>query len=168
MVKINKLSNRTSIPYHPYLTEISAFVMEKESAAYHACSFKINYKLIIYRTAKITPTKIGQFVTIWKRDVNQITAPFDVDDDFDFVIINCAYENFKGQFIFPKSVLLDKKIISGSNSSGKRGIRVYPEWDVSLSKQAQESQKWQLLYFYNFSTETELNNSLVKLDLVFK
>ena len=40
---------------------------EAESADYNAHTFKVNDKSIVYREAKITPTKVGQFVTIWKR-----------------------------------------------------------------------------------------------------
>lgn len=136
---------------------ISEFKADNESKTYHACSFKVNEKIIIYRSAKTTPTKVGQFVTIWKRNEQGITAPFDHNDNFDFIIINCEYGDLAGQFIFPKSVLLDKKIISGSNSSGKRGIRVYPVWDKTLNNQAQKTQQWQLNYFVDFSDEARLS-----------
>ena len=136
---------------------ISELKIDKESKSYNACSFKIGVKKIVYRTAKITPTKAGQFVTIWKRNENEITAPFDVSDDFDFIIINCANGDLVGQFIFPKTVLIEQKIISSSKSSGKRGIRVYPAWDKNLNNQAQKTQQWQLNYFVNFSDEASLS-----------
>lgn len=143
---------------------ISELTIDKESVNYHACSFKIGGKKIIYRTAKVTPTKAGQFVTIWKKNEQNITAPFDVSDDFEFIIINCENEDLAGQFIFPKSVLLDKKIISGNKSSGKRGIRIYPAWDEKLNSQAQKTQHWQLNYFVNLSDAANLSlfNKLIK------
>ena len=47
-----------------------------ESKEYGACSFVLNGKTIQQRISKITPTKTGQFVTIWKRNENGITEPF--------------------------------------------------------------------------------------------
>ena len=44
-------------------------------------------KKIQHRVSKITPTKNGQFVTLWKRNQNGITEPFDINDEIDFIII---------------------------------------------------------------------------------
>jgi len=156
------MSNLLPLIYDQFKLIVSELTIDKESKTYGACSFKLNEKIIIYRSAKTTPTKIGQFVTIWKRNEQGITAPFDIGDNFDFIIINCEYGDLAGQFIFPKSVLLDKKIISGSKSSGKRGIRVYPVWDKTLNNQAQKTQQWQLDYFVDFSDEAEATLSLFK------
>ncbi|RZK56669.1 MAG: MepB family protein [Pedobacter sp.] len=121
--------------------------LEKESLAYDACTFRLNAKAVIHRTAKITPTKIGQFVTIWKRNKNGQTEPFHINDDFDFIIISTRNGELFGQFIFPKSILVEKEIISHDKRQGKRGIRVYPAWDVTVNKQAQRTQQWQTKYF---------------------
>lgn len=142
--------------------EFSNLVIDSESAEYQACSFNINSFQIIHRLSKITPTKIGQFVTIWKRNDKGITAPFDVSDYFDFIIITSKSGEDFGQFVFPKSVLLEKGIISDSNKSGKRGIRVYPPWDIPISKQAEKTQNWQTKYFYS------INNDSIDIDLVKK
>ncbi len=56
--------------------------------------------------------------------------------------------------MFPKAVLLEKGIISNNNISGKRGIRVYPPWDIPTSKQAEKSQLWQTKYFYSINKES--------------
>ncbi len=40
--------------------------MENESSEYGACTFDIGNLKITFRLAKITPTKIGQFVALWK------------------------------------------------------------------------------------------------------
>lgn len=121
--------------------------IEKESKEYGAFTFEINDLKVLYREAKITPTKIGQFVTIWKRNSEGITEPFNVEDDIDLVIINCRFNKNWGQFIFPKSVLGDKEIFTKNNIKGKRGIRVYPQWDIAENKQATQTQAWQLDYF---------------------
>ncbi len=62
-----------------------------------------------------------------------------------------------GQFVFSKSVLIDKGIISTEKREGKRVFRVYPKWDVAKNKQAQLSQQWQLKYFYEINNLTDLN-----------
>ena len=48
--------------------DVSNIEIEKESSEYCAHRFEINNKKILFRQAKITPTKIGQFVTLWKRN----------------------------------------------------------------------------------------------------
>lgn len=131
--------------------EFSNLIIDSESEEYQACSFKLNTFEIIHRLSKITPTKIGQFVTIWKRNTKGITAPFDVSDNFDFIIITSKSGENLGQFVFPKSVLLEKGIISNSKISGKRGIRVYPPWDIPTNKQAEKTQHWQIKYFYSIN-----------------
>lgn len=141
--------------------EFSNLVIDSESAEYQACSFQLNSFEFIHRFSKITPTKIGQFVTIWKRNSRGITAPFDVLDNFDFIVITSKSDENLGQFVFPKSVLLAKGIISNNNTSGKRGIRVYPPWDIPKSKQAEKTQLWQLKYFYSI-TEKSFDIKLVK------
>jgi hypothetical protein len=144
--KINQFYNKCGLSYTEFHKEI-------ESAEYDACTFKLNGNSVISRTAKITPTKIGQFVTVWKRNENGVTAPFNINDNFDFFVITTLNRELFGQFIFPKSVLLAKGVISGENSVGKRGIRVYPSWDLASNKQAQKTQHWQLDYFVNLADD---------------
>lgn len=134
-----------------------------ESKEYGACSFVLNGKTIQQRISKITPTKTGQFVTIWKRNENGITEPFDNSDDFDFVIITVRNDNNFGQFIFPKSVLADNGIITQNGKEGKRGIRVYPPWDIVTNKQAMKTQNWQTKYFLTIK-----NDNKTDLDLATK
>jgi hypothetical protein len=134
--------------------EFSNLVVDSESEEYQACSFKLNSFQVIHRLSKITPTKIGQFVTIWKRNNKGITAPFDVSDNFDFIVITSKSDKNLGQFVFPKAVLLEKGIFSNNNTSGKRGIRVYPTWDIPTSKQAEKTQLWQTKYFYSINKDT--------------
>jgi len=121
--------------------------VNSESVEYGACSFELDGKKIQHRVSKITPTKTGQFVTIWKRNNKGLTEPFDIADDIDFLIITARNGDNLGQFIFPKSVLADKGIISHDGKDGKRGIRVYPPWDRVANKQAEKTQRWQTKYF---------------------
>lgn len=124
-----------------------------ESVEYSACSFILNGKTIQYRVSKITPKKTGQFVIIWKRNKVGITEPFDISDDLDFIIITSKSDDKFGQFIFPKSVLADKGIISRNGIGGKRGIRVYPPWCNATNKQAAKTQSWQTKYFLTIKND---------------
>ncbi|MDG1993173.1 MAG: MepB family protein [Polaribacter sp.] len=128
---------------------ISNYLQNTESQEYKACSYEIDGIKIIERTAKITPKKISQFVTCWKRNANGTTEPFKDFDDFDFFIIKIFDENSAGYFKFSKAALIKNGIISTEKKDGKRGFRVYPIWDKPTSKQAIKTQKWQLEYFIN-------------------
>ena len=133
-----------------------------ESQEYGACSFKINEKAVQFRVSKITPKKVGQFVTIWKRNKQGITQPFEETDPIDFIVISSRNGDNFGQFIFPKSVLVDKGIITIKNKEGKRGIRVYPPWDKPINKQAIKTQSWQIRYFENIQENNSGESSLTK------
>lgn len=133
-----------------------------ESAEYEACSFNLNENKIIFRSSKITPLKTGQFVAIWKRNANGTTEPLDVLDDFDFLIITTKTNNNFGQFIFPKSVLVNKGIITHNNKTGKRGIRVYPPWDKTENKQSVKTQNWQIKFFISMNMDNFKEIDLVK------
>jgi hypothetical protein len=147
------------ILYSKLNAELKNIKIDKESSAYSACSFELNGSKILYREAKVTPTKIGQFVTIWKRNNESITEPFDVRDDIDLVIVSCRNKEHFGQFVFPKNILGDKKIFTKNNIDGKRGIRVYTAWDIAESKQAKQTQAWQLEYFLEMNGKIDLDKA---------
>lgn len=125
---------------------ITDFVPEKESSEYFACDVKFEENISKFRIAKTTPKKIGQFVTLWKRENNGPIQPFDSRDQFDFVIIAVKNNSNIGHFIFPKKVLCENGIIT-DQKEGKRAIRVYPPWDIAENLQAKRTQKWMLNYF---------------------
>jgi len=133
------------------------FEQEAESKEYGACSFKLNGKSIRFRIAKITPTKIGQFVTFWKRIGSGPIMPYDTADSFDFLVVSVRAADRSGQFVFPKNVLRQKGFVSIEGKGGKRAMRVYPPWDIADNPQAKKTQAWQLMYFVemqpNFSID---------------
>ena len=143
---------------------ISYFTEEQESKEYDACKFDLNRLHVLSRTAKITPKKVGQFVTFWQRNNNGVIAPYDEIDDVDFFIVNVELDNRLGQFVFPKSILIKKGILTTNTKEGKRAFRVYPNWDLPKSKQAEKTQKWQLDYFYEIDKSTDLE----KVDALYK
>lgn len=141
----------------------SQLIAESESADYRACSFKLNNFFIRFRVAKITPTKSGQFVTIWKRLNKGPIQPYDSSDSLDFLIINTSKEERLGQFIFPKSALCHHDVFSINSKGGKRAIRVYPPWDITESRQARKTQEWQLEFFLEVPKNTAVDISRANL-----
>lgn len=127
----------------------SFFIIEEENQnkKYDGLLISIFGIAMRYRTSKITPTKNGQFVAIWQRDNNKLSIPYQKDDKIKYHLIFSQKDSQQGVFIFSQDILVDKNIIS-SNRIGKRAFRVYPSWDVCISKQAINTQKWQLNYFY--------------------
>jgi hypothetical protein len=165
-----QLYNAKTIMYDKCGFAFTEFIKEDESQEYGACTFKLNGLKIKYRISKITPTKTGQFVTIWKRGKDGQTEPLNFTDEIDFVIIALQNENNFGQFIFPKSVLIEKGIITAKNKEGKRGIRVYSPWDITTNKQAIKTQLWQTKYFLAINTNDNTDLALAKqlLDIATK
>lgn len=143
--------------------EIKNTIIEKESTEYDAHQFELNQSKVVFRVAKITPTKIGQFVTLWKRIAKGPIQPFNLSDDLDFFVINTQREDRLGQFVFPKAILSQQGIITTNSKEGKRAIRVYPPWDITISKQAQKTQQWQLNYFLEIPQDKPLDINRAKL-----
>ncbi|WP_423147072.1 MepB family protein [Rubrolithibacter danxiaensis] len=141
---------------------LSNLTLNSESVEYGACSFELDGQKIEHRVSKITPAKTGQFVSIWKRNKKGVTEPFDVSDNIDFIAITSKSGDTIGQFIFPKSVLADKGIISQNGKGGKRGIRVYPSWDVTANRQAEKTQIWQTAYFLIIKCDTSVHLDLAR------
>ncbi len=133
-----------------------------QSIAQNSFDFNLNEHKIIFREAHETPTKIGQFVSIWKRNNKGITIPFEENDAFNLMIINACNTKNNGLFIFPKNILTKHGIISSRNKEGKRGMRVYPTWDIPNNKQAFQTQNWQRHYFINLEDEISLNKKIIE------
>ncbi|WP_316824900.1 MepB family protein [Pedobacter miscanthi] len=156
------LAAAQNLVYQPLNYLINNLHIEPESREYTACTFELNGLKIIHRQSKITPTKTGQFVTIWKRNEAGITIPFNEQDGFDLLMISTKTENHFGQFIFSKATLSDHKIITKNDIEGKRGIRIYPPWDPVTSKQAEKTQKWQIPYFLKIGINENPDLALAK------
>ncbi len=137
--------------------KLSSIEAELESQEYFAANFKLEGHNVKFRKAKITPKKTGQFVTIWKRNPKGITEPFAISDTFELYVIATQQNLNFGLFIFPKRVLFENGILSDTSKVGKRGIRVYPTWDVTTNKQAQKTQLWQTAYFLEISHNNQFD-----------
>ncbi|MGV8830519.1 MAG: MepB family protein [Devosia sp.] len=123
-------------------------IQEAESSEYDAMRLRLNGAIVVYRTAKVTPTKIGQFVTIWKRPhpAGPI-APLDSSDGVALVIVRVSDGLQAGQFVFDRATLLRRGVMSKAGVGGKRAIRVYPPWSLPVAPQAILTQQWQLQHF---------------------
>lgn len=143
--------------------ECSKPIAEPESAEYHACTFSIDKLSVRYRSAKITPTKTGQFVTLWKRTGNGPIQPFDIGNDMDIAIISAQRGDKFGLFIFSKAILHQQGILSDTKKEGKRGFRVYPPWDAAPNSQAQKTQQWQSTCFLEFEKDNTVDLGRAKI-----
>ncbi|MCE4946032.1 MepB family protein [Streptomyces noursei] len=122
-------------------------VPEPEGVAYAACAFTLDGQAVRFRVAKTTPTKVGQFVTVWQRSAQGPIRPFDVEDGVDLFVISCRDDGGFGQFVFPREVLCGRDVVSRNGSGGKRGFRVYPPWVTTANRQARSAQAWQVDHF---------------------
>ena len=133
------------------LATSAAPAREAESAEYGACRLGLAGLSVAFRVAKTTPTKIGQFVTIWKRPTPDAEiAPLDGADGVDVVVVSVAgggHSGQHGQFVFDRAVLLAKGVMSRDGVGGKRALRVYPPWTRPVAKDAIRTQQWQLRHF---------------------
>ncbi|MFJ7682885.1 MepB family protein [Peribacillus butanolivorans] len=143
--------------FSPCRFEFSQLLIEAQNAEYGAYIFKLNTFTVRFRVAKITPTKVGQFVTLWERIGDGVIQPYDVSEPVDLFVISTRKGNNFGQFVFPKAVLCDQNIVSNKGKGGKRAIRVYPPWDKPTSRQAQKTQIWQLKYFIEIPINTPID-----------
>lgn len=131
-----------------------------ESKEYGACSFALDNCRILFRVGKVTPIKIGQFVTLWKRIGNSPIMPYDVADLFDFFVVTVRFHECFGLFVFPKDILYEKGIISKHAKGGKRAMRLYPAWDIADNAQAKKTQAWQLKYFIAINSDQNIDNDI--------
>lgn len=141
--------------FQPLGLNCSNIEEDPECREYSGFNFTLNNLKIKFRVSKITPTKTGKFVTIWKRNKEGETTPFETTDAIDFFLIAAFKDDLSGIFIFPKNILVEKGIVSDGKKMGKRGIRIYPDWDKTESKQAQKTKEWQTRYFLEFSKDHE-------------
>lgn len=136
-------------------------VPEAESADYGACRAELHGKRLVLRVAKTTPTKTGQFVTVWKRPhPDADIAPLDDADPVDVVIIAVSDGAQHGYFILSRAVLLERGVMSRAGQGGKRALRVYPPWCMPESVLALRTQRWQKECFVAAENQRRLEQLL--------
>lgn len=136
---------------------------EAESAEYGACRFEIEGRSIAFRVAKTTPTKVGQFVTVWKRpDATSEIAPLDTADGISSVIIAAFNADHRGIFVFNAQELVRRGVMSVAGKGGKRAIRVYAPWVHPDSKQAIQTRRWQSDLFVLLQPQASFDADLLR------
>ncbi|MGW6024782.1 MepB family protein [Streptomyces sp. NPDC055099] len=141
------LAAAKALVYDPCGFTCSLPVPEVESAEYAAHEFTLDGRPVRFRAAKTTPTKVGQFVTVWKRSKAGPIAPFDAADPVDLFVVSTREHGHFGQFVFPKDALRVRGVVSEDGAGGKRAFRVYPPWVVTTNRQAGRAQAWQADFF---------------------
>ncbi|MEU7524300.1 MepB family protein [Saccharothrix sp. NPDC042600] len=143
-----------TLVYEPNGFVCSQPVPEPESTAYAAHRFTVDGASVVFRVAATTPTKAGQFVTVWQRSAQGPIRPFDTADGIDLFVISSRDHGHFGQFVFPGPVLCERGIVSRDGTGGKRGFRVYPPWVETTSRQASKTQAWQVEHFLRLDDHT--------------
>ncbi|WP_327135044.1 MepB family protein [Streptomyces sp. NBC_01343] len=133
--------------YDPCGFTCSQPVPEAEGGAYAAHAFTLDGRAVRFRAAKTTPTKVGQFVTVWLRSPQGPIRPFDTADGVDLFVIAGHDDDGRGQFVFPLDALRRHGVVSVDGAGGKRGFRVYPPWVATANRQADRAQAWQVEHF---------------------
>lgn len=121
MNEFNKaLTYVNELLYAPHHLTIKNIQEETQNADYGAGMFQLDSKSVRFRVAKITPTKVGQFVSFWEKDAANKNQAFSYENATDLLVINTFHTNGDfGQFVFPKEVLLQQNILKTANTKGK-------------------------------------------------
>lgn len=133
--------------------KIQNVFVEKQNQAYEGLTFNLRDKSYRSRRAKKTPNKKGYFVVFWEKDAQNKNQPYTFESAPDQLIVLVLDDKKQGIFLFPKKVLLEQGILMNQTSKGKMGIRVYPTWESELNTSAQRTQKWQAVYFTDYTNQ---------------
>lgn len=88
--------------------------------------------------------------------------PYDLADPVDFFVFSVRTHEHFGQFVFPKTLLFEKGIISREGRGGKRAIRAYPPWIATVNRQAKNAQAWQEAYFFEIQKDKAIGSARVR------
>ncbi|MFC8302556.1 MepB family protein [Specibacter sp. NPDC057265] len=128
--------------------------VEPGGAGYAAHTLTLAGHRTVFRAAKTTPTKAGQFATLWQRSVKGPIRPFDLADGVALFAILAGTGTGRGMFLFPPAELAGRKVLSVDGQGGKRALRLYPPQVPTSSAQARRSQQWQCRHFLPLDAPT--------------
>jgi hypothetical protein len=144
---------------HPDLIEVKRSIFDllrlecslprpdSDNAEYGAYLFRVGDRRVRSRVARVTPTKSGLFVAVWRRAPDGSTQPHESEDGVEALAITVREAEHFGQFVFPDDALSEHGIVSVAGVGGKRGFRLYPPWSAVESRQAGRTQQWQGEYY---------------------
>lgn len=134
------------------------FILKKEDQNSDYEGFLLQINSYIYRTrlAKLTPKKKGYFVAFWEKNTTGTNQAYSYEESPEKLIVSVIDGERRGQFIFPKNVLLKYGILKSSKQKGKMALRVYPSWITGLNEAARKTQAWQVVYFLDLSDGYEV------------
>ncbi|MEH7041844.1 MepB family protein, partial [Bacillus pseudomycoides] len=89
----NIIENLDNIVYKLNNLVITNLKEEKQNSEYSGWTFQLNNKTIRFRVSKITPNKIGQFVSFWEKNENMQNQAFFYDSAPDLLVITCIDDN---------------------------------------------------------------------------
>jgi hypothetical protein len=124
---------------------------DAESVEYGAHTFEVNGRNAVFRVARTTPKKAGQFVTLWQRTTpggRGPIRPYDSSESVDLFMVSVRGDAALGLFVFPQDVLVAGGVVSRGFVGGKRAIRVYPPDSEPTNKTAESTQRWQLEHYF--------------------
>ncbi|MGW7080138.1 MepB family protein [Streptomyces sp. NPDC054866] len=153
------LSEAKALVYDPCGFTCSQPVPEAEGAEYAAHEFTLDGRSVRFRAAKTTPTKVGQFVTFWKRSQEGPIQPFDAADPVDLLVVSTRDHDHFGQFVFPVDALREHGVVSEDGAGGKRAFRVYAPWVTTTNRRAGSAQAWQVDFFLHLDHVDHLDQS---------
>ncbi|MBC9927830.1 MepB family protein [Leucobacter sp. cx-169] len=120
---------------------------EPDNRAHGGAIARTPESAVRFRVGKVTPTKVGHFVTVWRRAADGSTEPFPAEDAVETLVVAVRDGPNFGAFVFPASALIEHGIASAGGIGGKRGFRVYPPWAAAANPQARRTQQWQIGFF---------------------
>ena len=132
---------------------------EEQNSDYESGIVRIGTEQWRIRTARITPTKPGAFVAVWKRSERGTTRPFTADESISGLLVFVAEQERFGVFQFTTVHLLSLGYVSSDLHPGKRGFRVYPAWCTDLNSQASRTQRAQEPAFFELSPRNALRTA---------
>ncbi|MDH6679397.1 hypothetical protein M2284_003619 [Rhodococcus sp. LBL1] len=141
--------------------EYSPAVPEPDNTDYGAVVSDIGRSTMRFRVGKLTPRKVGLFVSVWRRAPCGSTEPFPAEGNVDGLVVAAREGGRFGAFVFPTEVLVTRGVVSVDGAGGKRGFRVYPPWSATNNPQAKRSQQWQCDYFLGMDdgSDVDLNRA---------
>ncbi|MDQ0635946.1 hypothetical protein QFZ40_003855 [Arthrobacter pascens] len=127
--------------------------IEEQNSDYESGVALIGNEQWRIRTARITPTKQGAFVAVWKRDEGGSTRPFTADESMSGLLVFVEEHERFGVFQFSPAHLISLGYVSSELHPGKRGFRLYPAWSTNLNAQALRTQRAQADAFTELKSE---------------